>query len=359
MLLFLAFYLDKYPNKKVDEIYEVYLENCISELSDGLNNYTYSNGLAGVLYVLKAMNDNNLINLDFSDIENNYKDALTEFAYSNIVNRNYDFMHGGLGIPLYFIDDKPINELVVKALSQTAIQDGDKMKWLSSLGPGKGNGFNIALSHGMSSIAIYLSRVFKIFTKNYLVSKMLVSTINYILSQAIDREKYSTCFATQSLENGELPHKGRLAWCYGDLGVGAALWQAGKAANNREWKDIALDIYMFSAQKRDLTDAMVKDAGICHGSAGIAMMFGYMYKETNKQMFLDARNYWIDITLRFAFHKDGLAGYKAFRLKDDLKTPTSITSYVLLEGVAGIGLMLMSMLHKDVEKTLHETMLLY
>jgi lantibiotic modifying enzyme len=143
------------------------------------------------------------------------------------------------------------------------------------------------------------------------------------------------------LDNGDPIYKSRLAWCYGDLGVAAALWQAGKVTENCSWMNKALDIYRFSANRISLQDAMVNDAEICHGTAGIAMMFSYMYRQTGDPTLMTARNYWVGQTLKMSKFTDGLAGYKKFTLDDD-KNVKWEESFSILEGIAGIGLMLLS-----------------
>lgn len=91
-----------------------------------------------------------------------------------------------------------------------------------------------------------------------------------------------------------------MAWCYGDLGIGMAIWQSGKILKNEEYKKAGLRILMESTKRRNLKEEGVLDAGLCHGSSGISMIFRRMYIETQQREFADAWDYWIEKTLNFS-----------------------------------------------------------
>ena len=97
-------------------------------------------------------------------------------------------------------------------------------------------------------------------------------------------------------------------------------------------------------QRRTYNETFVGDAGICHGSAGVAMLFRRMFLDTKRDEFSDATAYWINSALSFSRFEDGLAGYKT-REKDGWKC-----DYSLLGGIAGIGLVLLSYLVDDEQK---------
>ena len=359
ILLFLSSYLQHFgASLSQQQAYDIFLDTCLQDVSEGIKSHTYCNGLTGIMFCLRLMNEYSFIDLDYSEIEDGYRTYLLAKMTSDIENQNYDFMHGGLGVSLYYNTDIEFAQRTLDALKQTAIYDGDRLKWKSSLGLNQGVGFNIALSHGMSSIVIYLSQLYKsgIFKDDVL--PLLQGTINYIQAQQIDRDKYGSCFVTQSLENGSEIFRSRLGWCDGDLGVGAALWQAGRATGNAAWQEQALDIYEFSTHRKGYINAMVKDAGLCHGSVGIAMMFDYIYQETENKCYKNACDYWLSDTIRWAKFSDGLAGYKIYHHHSD-GAPEFVNEFNLLEGVVGIGLVLLSMSNRNVKTILHKMFLLY
>ena len=69
-----------------------------------------------------------------------------------------------------------------------------------------------------------------------------------------------------------------------------------------------------------------------------------MYLNTHIQEFYETVDYWMDVTNLMAKYEDGLAGYKAWRTEEyggPEKTDT------LLEGIAGIGLAILSRLNSS------------
>ena len=99
-----------------------------------------------------------------------------------------------------------------------------------------------------------------------------------------------------------------------------------------------------AAQRVSWEQTMVNDCGLCHGSAGIAMMFRRFYLETQEKIFHDAWNYWIDFTLNFRRFDDGAAGFKTFKLQEWR------IDFSLLTGISGIGLSLLSYIQDDLQE---------
>ena len=94
----------------------------------------------------------------------------------------------------------------------------------------------------------------------------------------------------------------------------------------------------------NLDQTMVIDCGLCHGSAGIAMVFRRLYLETGEKIFYNAWIHWIDFTLNFKRFDDGLAGYKTF---ESYKWQNDIS---LITGISGIGLTFLSFIRNDLQE---------
>lgn len=340
IIIFCKHYLQVFPNPDKEDVLDEFIESYFDKLTSEVDLLTYCGGLTGALEGLRYLNDEKLLEVDFSDIEDNYKAILQRFAIDSILSGNYDYLHGGLGVVKYFYEDVGFVNRALEALEQTA-EKGDKIyKWKSSLGLDRGVGYNICLSHGMSSIVSVLSLLNSKSVDREKRDRIITNTCNYILSQEIDPQKYGGYFPGQSLENdpSEGIFRGRLGWCYGDLGVATSLWQAGKTLQNRAWQEKALDVLRFSTQRKDLQSNGICDAGLCHGAASVCMMFHYAYLQTGEKVFEEARNYWLRATLDMGCMKDGLAGYKVWHTTEYGGWKNE---YNLLEGIAGIGLMLL------------------
>jgi lantibiotic modifying enzyme len=136
------------------------------------------------------------------------------------------------------------------------------------------------------------------------------------------------------------PESCRSAWCYGDPGISASLFLAANCLNNKVRQKDALKIALRAAVRLP-EHAGVKDAGLCHGSAGLGHIFNRMFQATGNARLKDAARFWFQQTLKFSRKGQGFAGYSAYRSKDD-GTPEWHDEPDLLTGSAGIGLALLA-----------------
>ena len=351
LLLFLFYYSRYFKNKKHTLLTEKYAERLLNQFIEKEKLHTFCSGLSGILYLFEFLRENDYIDMDVSNAQPVLDNYLVSRMKQDIQQRYYDFMHGALGVGLYFLKKGTHPEYIqelIEFLYHTAEKEPDNQifKWESVVLINEENRstYNLALSHGISSIIIFLSRVIESGISDKKIIEMLSCAVNYVLSQKKDSSQFGSCFPNYILINSTNPlSKSRLAWCYGDLGIGIALWQAGKAIDKMEWKDKGLEILFQSTKRRHYDESFVMDAGICHGSAGITMIYRRMYLETHRDEFKEVTLYWLNQTLNFSRFEDGLAGYKAF-LKDGW-----IPDYSLLTGISGIGLVFMSCLFDDVQ----------
>lgn len=349
-LLFLFYYSSYTKNERHRLQTESYAEKLFNQFLHKSNLHTFSGGFSGIFYLFEFLREKNFIDIDVSDSQPLLDNYLISRMRIDIQQQNYDFMHGALGVGLYFLkkgsNTQCIQELI-NFLYQTAEKDIDEqiLKWKSAINYETNLiGYNLSLCHGISSIIIFLSRVVNSNIKDERIIQMLYGAVRYLLSQQKDFKQFGSYFPSYSLINSqEPPTKSRLAWCYGDLGTGLALWQAGKTINHKEWINKGLEILLESTKRRTLPDTFVLDGGICHGSAGVALIYRRMYLETKIDTFKEASDFWVRQTLCFSGFEDGLAGFKT-KFKDGWKC-----DYSFLEGVTGIGLVLLSYITDDMQ----------
>lgn len=351
ILLFLLYY-SKYTQEDKHVMFtERYAEQLLNQLMQRTYVHTFCSGFSGILYLFDFLRENDFIEIDV----NNNQPALDNYLISHMRQdfhlQRYDFMHGALGVGLYFLKKGDSNEYIqelIDFLYDTAEKDIENhvFKWKTLISQEDNYiGYNPSLSHGVSSIIIFLSRAINNGKRDDKIIEMLFGAVNYILSLQKDIAQFGSFFPHFTITNSPIPEiKSRLAWCYGDLGIGLALWKAGKAIGNKDWKEKGLHILLHSTQRRIMSDTLVIDAEICHGSAGIALIFRRMYLDTTIEQFKDATDFWIRQTLRFSENKDGLAGFQTYMKGEWL------SDYSLLTGISGIGLMLLSYLHEDEQK---------
>jgi len=342
------------PTEKNQEFFE-------KQLIHFLNNYesplpSFVSGLSGNIWLIKYFTDKEVLDDLLVDIKKEINDFFTNTNFKYAEQANYDFLHGSLGL-IYTanycrnnIYENTINALVTPFLN--GMHKNEKgyffFDWMSSItNSAKPEQINFSLAHGLPSAAVILSGL--------QTSDTLEASNNILRFIKSHKSNSNTLSLYPSIvnETETVNYNSRLAWCYGDLGIASAFWQIGKKNNNMEWKQEAINIMLHTAKRKNTNENMIMDAGICHGAAGVAHIFNRFYKETGIKEFDDARWYWLDQTLLMAKPNSGLAGYQAWDHKKGWQN-----EYGLLEGIAGIGLVLMGFLTDDVQELDWDTCLL-
>jgi lantibiotic biosynthesis protein len=326
------------------------IEKIIDKIPASTVSHTHCAGLAGFGWSLMHLDSYNLLDIDLSTLLEEVDAFLENSIQINMHQGNWDFLHGALGTALYFLKRRKytgkadeILRIFIRSLEAKAICEKDAVKW-----PSRGNAekpvvFNISLSHGMSAVIAFLSKLYKEGIECRKVKKMIQGTVSYILQQQLDTKKYASNFPSYSIESHDVLTSSRLAWCYGDLGIASTLWMAGESLENNGWKEKAVDVFLHAATRTNREEMEIRDGGLCHGTAGIAHVFNRAYRNTGMIEFASARNHWLAETQKMAIYEDGLAGYKAWNGQE--KGYLSETN--LLEGIAGIGLSYLTALHPE------------
>ncbi|MEG0519517.1 MAG: lanthionine synthetase C family protein [Bacteroidales bacterium] len=341
--LFLYHY-EKY-NQNMGNGYSISaLDNLKTSITQYKGTSSFCSGIAGVCYVLNRIDNDSESNvLDEEEI----RDYLSGAVHVSIQNHKYEFLYGLMGIAaclikapeVYYASLLEILDFLEDSKEETE-SGGYRWKQESK------EEYNLSMSHGMASIYVILSKLYQIplfEPRRQQIGSLLTGGIRYLLSQQMNVSEYGSYFSYVSDKKGPDLRKTRLAWCYGDLGISTALWQAGKALDCREWLDRAEKIALFAAHhRRNLKDNLVIDAGLCHGTAGIAGVFYRMWWNTGNPVLKEVTDYWIRQTLEMAHYEYGLAGYLALGPSHRWQKLDN-----LLEGISGIGLVLLFYLQNE------------
>ncbi|KAB8155829.1 hypothetical protein EZY14_001060 [Kordia sp. TARA_039_SRF] len=351
------FYYSKYLD--IDDHADIGVEmltDCIDKINEGYSYPTFCTGIAGAGWVLDHLEQEEFMDADNDDLLPELDQYIYTFMVTDMKNGNYDFLHGAIGYAFYFLNryrNTKSDELkekykgflvefldLLEGLSEDA-GDG-KVRWESELSiETKERGYNLSLSHGMSSIVGILTKLHEHDAFKEKAEPMLKGAVKYILSFKSEEENPFSIFPSWVTDNKEDQNsQSRLAWCYGDLGVAMRFWYASKTLNDEALGKTALEVLKHSAKRTKVEDSLVRDAGVCHGSYGNAQMFYRMYKETGDQDFKDAFEFWMQDGIDRATFEDGYAGYKQWKGVDKSWSP----EVSVLEGVAGIGLTILDYL---------------
>ena len=344
ILVFLA-YLSKY-NKSYESIYNKFLDYNLGVVSSKLLSPDFCSGIPGIISTLSFLNRNHLCSVNVTEFKKAYEKYLYIKMIRDFERDNYDYFYGGIGIALCFLNSyydsaefKSYIEESVNVLKRVAImQNTNMLKWKTSFTQNPNYNYNISISHGMSSIIIYLC---KCQINGFNCKEMIKKGVEYILSQELSYEKVGSCFPSISKECENPLRKSRLGWCYGDLGISIALLWAGKVLNNESYVKKSQYIIKLSTLRRELKDTFVDNAFICHGAAGIACIYYHFNDVFKSQEFKNAGNYWLNKCLEFGENKNGVAGY----IQKETYSTNDIYSF--LNGITGIGLTLLLYLYNE------------
>ncbi|MFY0576354.1 lanthionine synthetase LanC family protein [Cystobacter fuscus] len=137
--------------------------------------------------------------------------------------------------------------------------------------------------------------------------------------------------------------------CYGDPGAVVCLRVAARALSDGELERVALELAR-EAARRPMAQAGVRDAAICHGSAGLGHLYNRLYQSSREPVFKEAATAWFAQTLEMRRPGEGLAGYLSWYPKtdEDEEEEEELGRGMdgsLLEGAAGTALTLLAACH--------------
>lgn len=314
--------------------------------------HTFCNGFAGVCWATDHLVAKNSIEADISSLFEDIEPYLAITSEHDFNTHLFDFMHGGIGAGIYFLERSthPTAQdhlaKIVHFLEEQRIKSGDDICWINNFMKSESQKlnpeFNLGLAHGIPSVLYFLTKCYEKGIEKSKCQYLVEGSMRWLIKQKLPTKSLSTYPAiTAGIPVSNSPS--RLAWCYGDLGIASTIWLAGKTMRNEEWKKEALDTMLYACERRNLKENSVIDAGICHGTAGIAHFFNRFYWETKMPIFKETSDYWINETLKMAAFTDGLAGYKTWQGE----AKNWVNEYGLLEGISGIGLVLYSFLSEE------------
>lgn len=330
------------------------LAEVVEKINEGYNFPTFCTGIAGAAWAIELLCEEHFIDINTDGLLAELDDFLLESMTIEAKENHHDFLHGALGMGYYFLKryqntkSTPLKEKykailtgLITSLKETSKHNEKGIFWESELHKKECLiGVNLSMSHGMASIINFLCRLYVYPDFKPLVGEMIIASISYVLSFRNKDHSIPALLPSWVSDTIKEKEHSRLAWCYGDLGMGITLWRAGKALDNVQYKEEAITLLKHSAKRRDLNEAKVFDAGLCHGAFGIMTICNYMYKETLDPVFKETTEFWMGQALDMAIHEDGYAGYLLWR--GDIKEWNKEIN--LLEGIAGIGLAIISYL---------------
>ena len=197
---------------------------------------------------------------------------------------------------------------------------------------------DLGLAHGAAGAVALLGGICGAGVEPETVRPLLEGAVSWLLAQSVATGAGAT-FPIW-LAPDFPPSPARCAWCYGDPGIAAALLLAARGIGAAGWEETAVALACRAAE-RPLERTGVRDAGFCHGTAGLAHIYNRMYQATGEPQLGRAAGYWLERTLDFyrLARGNGASWVQGSR---DPAEEAPWTGIGLLEGAAGVALVLLA-----------------
>jgi hypothetical protein len=281
---------------------------------------------------------------DLAEIDEVLLDHLDQSPWRD----HYDLIQGLVGFGVYALERLPrpaataCLERVVDRLAETAEHQGDGTTWWTdpvwlsaeTRAEYARGYYNLGLAHGVPGVIGLLGQVCAAGVARDKARPLLDGAVRWLLEQD-GPEGFGYWVGP-----GARRDKARLAWCYGDPGIAAALLGAARCVGQPAWEAAALAIARRAAQ-RPFDQSGVRDAGLCHGSAGLGHLFNRMFQATGEPWLAEAARAWFEWTLTMRRPGQGIGGYEAWN-SDGAGGQSWSSDTDLLNGAAGIALALLA-----------------
>jgi hypothetical protein len=193
-------------------------------------------------------------------------------------------------------DSRAVLEQVTACLERKAIENGGERTWwvepqfvpASNRSRYPDGLFDLGVAHGVPGVLVALARCHMQGVPG--AAELCRGGVRWLLAQELpdgSGSAFPGMFAA-----GELPQASRLAWCYGDAGIAASLAATAQALGDGALLEKARLIGRRAALRAPHATG-VDDASLCHGSAGLGLIFQRLWNATGDDAFAGAARFWL------------------------------------------------------------------
>ncbi|MFN8492830.1 MAG: lanthionine synthetase C family protein [Caldilineaceae bacterium] len=351
LALFYSYWNQAYPNQAAAELALHCLENAFDAVAIAPLGASLYSGFTGVAWATAHLRGR-LLDPAGDEIDSSIDAALLALLAQSPWQLDYDLIVGLTGMGVYALERLPhplaiiCLERIVDHLEETSVTQPTGYTWWTNPAwlPAEAREqhplgyYNLGLAHGVPGVIAFLGATCAAGVAVAKARPLLNGAVAWLLAQRMPA--HTDASFTYWLAPGKTPERSRLAWCYGDPGVAIALLAAARTVDEPAWAQAAIDITLRTL-KRPPEQAGIFDAGLCHGSAGLAHIYNRFYQATGEPRFAAAAQFWFAYTLDLRRPDVGIAGYQAWAPGENGEL-TWLDDPGLLTGAAGIGLALLA-----------------
>jgi len=328
--------------KYIDENHKA-LRRIIKIINDGFSFPTLAAGLTGILFAFHYLGERKLIDHEDAHSLDEIIPFLEKWGQSQIENGDLDVLHGGLG-PFFVLTSgsQKWADTWVDLRADTWV-DSRADTWVGPYGDSRN--IDLGLAHGLPSYLLFLSKItdsigagcHRTTCPGLDPGSNIEKCLNTLLATADFTQKHGSVFPTR-INDGIAQYPSRLAWCYGDAGIGISLMELENGLTGEQFNGLTgiegmgEKVLELAADRRDPLNTRVEDPFLCHGSSGLALIFFKAYLLSKNDKFKEAAQYWTKETINYLNTTHSPVHSVTQRPPD----PS------LLNGLSGIGLTLMA-----------------
>lgn len=349
--LFYTYLAEATGREEHAEAAERHLDEAVEALATEPMGASLYGGFSGVAWVAEHLQGRLYESEEGEDANEEIDSALADLL-SHPWTETYDLIGGLVGFGVYALEriDRPSARLVLERVvdrfdDMAEKRENGHVTWFTppeqlpdhqrETSP---NGYyNLGVAHGVPGAIPVLAAAAAIGIEK--ARPLVEGAVSWLLASQLP-EGTGSRFGYTVSPGVENVSSSRLAWCYGDLGLAAALLAAAQVLGRKDWEEEAVSIARDCTGHPDET-AGARDAGLCHGGVGIAHIYNRMYQTTGDEKLRAAAEHWYAKSLELREPDQGIAGYRSF-FGGFQNGPEWLASKGFLEGAAGIALGLLA-----------------
>jgi len=352
-------YLDQVrPDQGYDDTAMELLERAIEATAESHSQPALYGGFSGVAWTLEHLRGRLFEDAEDEDPGEEVAAALVDHVALSPWRGQYDLISGLVGFGVWALERLPYAggreglEQVVARLAESAEREGGLATWLTppelmldrDLEAYPHGYYNLGVAHGVPGVIALLAQACvagdaRADRDDREARDLVDGAVTWLLRQKLPDDAKSVF--SYNVAAGVQPGPSRVAWCYGDLGIAAALLVAAQAVGNKAWEREALAIARRAAA-RTTESAGVMDAGVCHGAAGVAHLFNRIHQATGDPACLEAALRWFDHVVALHQAGQGVGGFLMWLTRGEGQKLDWLPEAGFLTGSAGVALALLA-----------------
>lgn len=347
--LFFAYLTIAYPEGAYEEITREYLEKMSDALADRQLPHHLSGGIAGIAFVFQHLRNIGLLDGSEDIGLGALDESIMNGSEQDFITGNWDPLHGLVGLGIYFLEryketgERKNLERIIDQLNALAVAEKGGKVWVTrGFRHYSGDNYNFGMAHGMPGLLSFLAGVYTLGIRRTVIDELIPCCCTFLLEHYQEKGECYGFPASIELKPEPRLLPSRNAWCYGDLGMAIALIHCGNALAREDWVQLGTRIALKTTHI-PFEATRCNDASFCHGTIGLVHQYKRLHRSTHDTRFKDAADKWLALTHEHYYRPDNYPGGYAYRKYDETTgLHANLPSYGLLEGIAGIGLVLLS-----------------